>query len=138
MINEIAIKIGGLLSVMLGIGHCFFYRSFGWKKDFEKIRLVTSKVLYTIHLFLIPIFFFFGYVSWAHTKELAGGTSLGIALTSFYSIFWFIRLLWQIIYFRPPKIVGLDKLLPLHYLLIFYFIITWAAYTLPLLNYYFG
>ncbi len=137
MINEIAIKIGGLLSVMLGIGHCFFYRRFSWKKDFEKIRFVTAKVLYTIHLFLIPIFFFFGYVSWAYTKELAGGTSLGIALTTFYSFFWFIRLLWQIIYFRSSKIVGFEKLLLLHYFLIFYFIILWMAYILPLLNYYF-
>ena len=135
--NEMAIRIGGLLSVMLGIGHCFFYRGFNWEKDFKIASLLTSKVLYTIHLFLIPMFFFFGYLSWTHTNELAGGTSLGISITGFYSIFWFLRGLWQVMYFRSSKTKGFEKLLPLHYFLVFYFIMLWATYTLPILNNYF-
>lgn len=111
--EEIAIKIGGVLSAILGIAHCLFYRGFGWCEDFEKTRLITAKILYTIHIFLIPMFFFFSYMSLFHTKELAGGTSLGVAVTAFYSLFWFVRGVWQIVYFRPSQIKGLEKLLPL-------------------------
>lgn len=56
MMSEFAIKIGGGLSVGLAAGHCLFYQSFGWKEEFEKTRLLTAKVLYTIHIFLIPFF----------------------------------------------------------------------------------
>jgi hypothetical protein len=65
--NEVAIRIGGVLSAIVGIGHCFFYRGFGWKEDFEKTRLVTAKVLYTIHIFVIPMLFFFSYISFLDT-----------------------------------------------------------------------
>ncbi|HBG05415.1 MAG: hypothetical protein A2075_06525 [Geobacteraceae bacterium GWC2_58_44] len=46
--EEIAIKTGGYLSAIVGIGHCFFYRGFGWNEDFEKTRVLTARVLYTI------------------------------------------------------------------------------------------
>jgi len=132
--DEIAIKIGGVLSALLGIGHCLFYRGFGWYEDFEKTRLITAKVLYTIHLFLTPMFFFFSYMSLFHTKELAGATPLGSAVTAFYSVFWLLRGLWQIVYFRPSQIKGFEKLLPLHYFLIIYFVFLWSVYTLPILH----
>lgn len=132
--DEIAIKIGGILSAIVGIGHCFFYRWFGWNEDFEKTRLITAKVLYTIHLFLTPMFFFFSYASFFHTEELAGGTSLGTAMTAFYALFWFLRALWQIVYFRPSKIRGFEKLLPLHYFLIVHIVSLWLAYSFPLLS----
>jgi len=132
--KEIAIKIGGVLSAILGIGHCLFYRGFGWHEDFEKTRLLTAKVLYTIHVFLIPMFFFFAYASLFYTKELAGGTSLGIAMTAFYSVFWLFRVLWQIVYFRPSRTKEFEKLRLLHYSFIIYFIFLWTAYTFPLLS----
>lgn len=134
--EEVAIKIGGVVSALIGIGHCFFYRGFGWDEDFEKTRLLTAKVLYTIHLFLIPMFFFFSYASLVHTKELAGGTPLGLAMSTFYSAFWLLRESWQLIYFRPSLIRGFEKLLPLHYLLVVCFILLLAAYAFPLISHF--
>lgn len=132
--NETAIIFGGILSTVVGVGHCFFDRIFGWKEDFENTRLLTARVLYTIHIFLIPLFFLFAYLSFVHTKELAGATPLGTTLAVFYSLFWFVRGLWQVIYFRPSRISGLEKLLSLHYILIISFVLLCAAYSLPLLN----
>lgn len=134
--EEIAIKAGGYLSAMVGLGHCFFFRGFGWEEDLEKTRVLTAKILYTIHLFLIPMFFFFSYASLVHTKELAGGTPLGLAMSTFYAAFWIIREFWQLIYFKPtPSLVnGFEKLLPLHYFLVTCFIVLSAAYAFPLLS----
>jgi hypothetical protein len=134
--EEDAIKIGGYLSAMVGIGHCFFYRGFGWQEDFDKTKLLTAKVLYTIHLFLIPMFFFFSYASLVHTKELAGGSSLGVAMSTFYAGFWLFRGFWQLIYFKPSRISGFEKLLPLHYFLVTSFIFLVTAYAFPLLSHF--
>jgi hypothetical protein len=134
MMDEVAIRIGGVLSALVGIGHCFFYRGFGWKEDFEKTKVVTAKVLYTIHIFVIPILFFFSYASFFHTKDLAGGTPLGAAVTAFYAVFWLLRGLWQIFYFTPSRATGSERLLPLHYFLVVYFVLLCAAYAYPILR----
>jgi len=131
--EEIAIKIGGCLSAIVGIGHCFFYRGFGWEEDFEKTRVLTAKVLYTIHLFLIPMFFFFSYASLVHTKELAGSTPLGIAMSTFYAVFWLLRELWQITYFRSSMIKGFEKL---HYFLVICLFFLWASYSYPIFSHF--
>lgn len=132
--NEAAILFGGVLSATIGIGHCFFYRGFGWRMDFEKTRHLTARVLYTIHLFLIPMFLLFAYLSLIHTKELAGTTALGRSLSLFYALFWFVRGIWQVIYFRPSRIQGFDKLLALHYALITMFVLLCAAYSFPFIG----
>lgn len=130
--EEAAIKIGGVLSAMVGIGHCFFYRLFGWKQEFEKTTLLTSQVLYTIHIFVIPILFFFAYVSLAHTEELAGASPLGTATTAFFSAFWLIRGLWQIFYFKLSRLADFKRFFPLHYLLVGNFFLLCALYAIPL------
>jgi len=136
--NEAAILLGGVLSATVGVGHCFFYRGFGWKEDFESTRLLTARVLYTIHIFLIPMFVLFAYLSFVHTEELAGATPLGRSLAAFYALFWFVRGLWQLIYFRPSRIQGFEKLLALHYILIVLFVLLCAAYSFPLLSTFFN
>jgi hypothetical protein len=130
--EQIAIKTGGLLSILLGIGHCYFYRVFNWENEFQKISTVNAKALYTIHIFLIPLFFLFGYLSWVHTSELAGESTLGITLTVFYSLFWLIRASWQIIYFTPNKSDNSNRLMHLHYFLTAYFFVLCATYSIPI------
>jgi len=130
--NEAAILFGGVLSATVGVGHCFFYRGFGWIEDFEKTRLLTARVLYTIHLFLIPLFLLFAWLSFVHTEELAGATALGRSLSTFYSLFWLVRGIWQVIYFKPSRMQGVEKLLLLHYALLLLFVLLCAAYSFPL------
>lgn len=130
--EEISIKIGGILSAIVGIGHCFFYRLFGWKQEFEKTTLLTSKVLYTIHIFVIPLILFFAYVSLVHTKELVGASHLGTAMTAFLSAFWLGRGLWQIYYFKLSRLAEFKSYFPLHYFLVGQFFLMSALYVMPL------
>ncbi len=134
----LAIKVGGTLSILLGIGHCYFYRGFGWGRDFKKISVLNARILYTIHIFLIPLFFLFGYLSWVYPAELAGETPIGITLTAFYSILWLLRTAWQIVYFRPSQFNKPTHLTFLHYFLISYFFMLWAAYSIPVAKHYLG
>lgn len=130
--EEISIKIGGILSATVGIGHCFFYRLFGWKQEFGKITLLSSKVLYTIHVFVIPLLLFFAYVSLVHTKELTGGSPLGTAMIAFYSAFWLVRGIWQIFYFKLSRLDDFKRFFPLHYFLVGQFFLMCVLYAVPL------
>jgi hypothetical protein len=132
--NEFSVIFGGVLTAIVGIGHCFFYRFFGWAEDFEKTRKFTARVIYTIHIFLIPVLLFFAYISLVHTNELIGGTLLGSSIAVFFSIFWLMRGLWQVIYFRPSQLEGFKKLIPLHYALIVLFFLLFASYAIPILS----
>ena len=100
---EIAIIIGGVLSLGLGILHSFYDRIFSWEEDFKKISITNAKVLYTIHIFLIPFFFFYAFLSFVFTRELAHPQGIAIGINGFYALFWFSRGLWQVFYFHPAK-----------------------------------
>lgn len=128
----LALKLGGLLSLLLALGHCTFYRTFGWKEEFAKTSRLAARVLYTIHLFLIPFFLFFAYLAFFHTAELAGGSPLGLALSTFYAGFWLVRGVWQLTYLRPPAEGRIEKLMPMHYGLTVVFFVLCLAFALPL------
>jgi uncharacterized membrane protein len=136
--EHLAIKTGGILSILLGIGHCFFYRGFGWEKEFQNISSINAKALYTIHIFLIPLFFLFGYLSWMYPDKLSGGSPLGITLTAFYAVFWLLRAIWQMIYFSPAKAFEPSTLFYLHYFLSTYFIALFISYSIPVYGQYFN
>jgi hypothetical protein len=134
--EQLAIKTGGILSILLGVAHCYYYRGFGWKKEFSEISILNSRIFYTIHIFLIPFFFIYGYLSLAYSSELTGGSSLGITLTIFYCLFWLMRTCWQVIYFRPATFNTSKRLLLLHYFFIAYFLALFIAYLIPVLQLY--
>jgi len=100
---EIGIVIGGIISLVVAIGHCTFYKFFRWESLFNKTSPINGKVIYTIHIFLIPLFLFFSYLSFFRTKELAGAEGLALDLLIFYSLLWFCRGIWQIIYFGSSR-----------------------------------
>ncbi len=128
---ELTIIMGGIISLFVAVGHSTFYRLFNWKTEFEKITILNRKVLYTIHIFLTLLFFSFGILSLAYAKELSSGKGLGAGVSLAYGLFWLVRLLWQIIYFRPSAVPHDRKLLLFHCFLIAVFIVLSACYLLP-------
>lgn len=131
LISKICIITGGMLSLFMVLFHTQFYKLFNWKKDFEKISAINQKILYTIHLALLLLFFVFSFISFACTTELSKCSGLACVITLGYSLFWLWRTIWQIIYFRPPKNQKADKMISLHYLLIIVFGILFVVYLVP-------
>lgn len=129
-----AIHLGGFLSLLLALLHCAFYRLFGWAGEFAKLTPITARVLYTIHFFLIPFFFLFAYAAFFHTAELAGGSSLGIAISTFYAAFWLVRAIWQMTYLKPAQEAKPLKFGFIRPILLVAFFVMSAAFALPLVN----
>ncbi len=126
------LHLGGLLSLLLGLFHCFFPRIFAWEQEFKRLSPRSARVLHTIHLFLIPFFFFFSYAAFFHTAELAGRSPLGLTLATFYAAFWLVRGVWQLAYFRPPTPAPSTRFVLLHRVLTGVFFAMAAAFALPM------
>jgi len=110
-ILNIGILIGGVIAIAVTLCHSAFYRWFHWKEVFQKVSPLDSKVFYTIHLFLIPIFLLSATLSFFYTDELVRAEGIARGILIFYSLFWLARGLWQIFYFRSLRIEMNDKVL---------------------------
>jgi len=134
MIHKIliyGITTGGVLSIVIGLFHTYFYRFFNWDNDFSKISVLNARVLYTIHVATILLLIGFGILSLQFTEDLSAANGLAAGICIFYSLFWLWRLIWQIIYFNPSKMKLDSKLLLTHYMLVSLFAILFVVYGAP-------
>ena len=130
-LSKICIITGGILSLSMVFFHSQFYKLFDWKKDFEKVTTINQKIFYTIHLALLILFAVFSSISFIFANELSRCSGLSCGIILGYSLFWLWRTIWQIIYFRPPKISKGGSLKILHYMLVIVFAMLFAAYLIP-------
>ena len=122
-----AIIFGGLLSLALAIFHCFFYNFLRWKDDLRNVSVLNGKIFMTLHIALIAIFLFFAFISFIYSEELSQCNGLAGIITGFYAFVWLFRTVWQITYLKQFK----NEKPLLHYILIVWFLMLCAAYTIP-------
>ena len=123
----ICIYTGGVLSLALGLFHTRFYKRFRWEKEFKKITEVNRRVVYTIHLALLLLFFLFAFLSFVYARELSTGTGLALGLNLAYGLFWLWRLIWQVAYFKRLR-RGFHWM---DVMLLGWFLLLCLAYTIP-------
>ena len=131
MIPVVSIYVGGVLTLLMAVFHTRFYRLFHWKADFEKITIVNARIIYTVHLALLFLFFIIvvKILPSPMPKELSQSFGLAAGLNLLFSIFWLWRLIWQLAYFRSAK--G-QKASPIGILLIIVFALLFVSYLIPL------
>jgi hypothetical protein len=132
IVSKMSIIAGGLLSLCIVLFHSQFYKLFNWSKDFDKISLKNQKILYTVHMALLLLFLGITILSLVYAEELSQATGLAFGLVCMYSLFWLWRLIWQIVYFRPPKNSSIQKMPALHYFSIGIFVLLFVAYSIPI------
>jgi hypothetical protein len=128
---QVSIILGGILSGLMAVFHIRFYATFGWMEEFETLSVVSRKIIFTIHLALLLLFFCFTVVSLANSSELSQARGVSFTVCLVYSLFWIWRLVWQCTRLVPTK--GRPKSAFLrHYVLIFVFALLCACYAAPL------
>lgn len=132
-LNNYSILTGGLLTFLMLIFHCFFYKIFNWEDDFKNISIRNKKILLTIHLALIAAFFIFAFISLLFFKEINSRTPLNLFILISISLFWFLRCIWQIFYFNQKGNKNKSMKI-MHYILIIYFFIISFLYIIPVIN----
>ncbi len=128
---EIAIVTGGVLSLLVTIGHTRFYRVLGWREEFERMKPLNRQILYTIHVALYLLLLPGAFVSIRHPEQLARADGLGGALAFTYAAFWCWRLVWQIAYFGPHWRRASPRLRRVHCALVVLLVVLTAAYAGP-------
>ncbi|MEE9429985.1 MAG: hypothetical protein V3V16_03025 [Melioribacteraceae bacterium] len=98
MSNEAFLVVGGVYNITLILFHLSFWKIFNWKKDLKRITFINRAIMQVLNLSLTFIFVIFAYVSFFHSYELLT-TSLGKTLLLLISIFWFLRAVYQIMFY---------------------------------------
>jgi len=130
--GQIFIITGGILHLLMGFFHTRFYSLFGWKNVFVKMERSQQRILYTIHLALLLLFFIMGLLSIACSGPLSMPTHTSRLVLTGLTLFWMWRAVWQIIYFRVPGSKRFHHLRKMHYTLTCFFFMLGISYLVPL------
>ena len=96
---ESLIKTGGLYNVALVIFHLLFWQIFDWGKDLRSLSFLNRAIMPVLNLSLVAVFMMFAYLSLIHHAELLS-TTLGRAVLLSISVFFFLRAMLQVVFFR--------------------------------------
>ncbi len=133
-----SIVVGGILMLVVGIAHMFFYRIFDWREAFAKVRVLDAKVFYTLHVALMLLGLVLAYVSLRYSDEISRGAGLGGTICALLAAFWLWRLAWQVVYFRPRRLQVGGRWVMFHYGWIVLFVMLTVAYSGPIAARFFG
>ena len=93
------IKAGGLYNIALIIFHLLFWRIFNWNEDLRRLSFLNRAIMQVMNLSLVVVFAMFAYLSLIHHGQLLS-TTLGRAVLLSISVFFFLRALLQVVFFR--------------------------------------
>lgn len=96
---EYVIKAGGIFNIAFVLFHFLFWRIFNWKDDLSSLSFLNRAIMQVLNLSLSFAFVIFSYISLVHTEELLS-TPLGQSLLILMSLFWFLRAIEQVIFFK--------------------------------------
>ncbi|MBN2118677.1 MAG: hypothetical protein JW730_19040 [Anaerolineales bacterium] len=95
---NILVRVGGIYNLGFAVFHLFFWKLFRWEEDLASLTHINRAVMQILNLCLTFVFLLFGYLSLFHTQELLAG-GLGKAILIGVAIFWFLRMIEQVIFF---------------------------------------
>lgn len=101
-LTETILLVGGVFNLGFAIFHLMFWRLFNWKRDLAALTLINRAVMQVLNLCLTFVFLVMAYVSIAHASDLVS-TDLGRTLLIAFSLFWFLRMIEQIIFFGVKR-----------------------------------
>ena len=113
---------GGIFNLLFAVFHLFFWKLFNWKDELKSISFINRNIMQVLNLCLAFVFIIFSYISIFHTDEMLN-TELGLSLTLCISVFWFLRSLEQVVFFKLKTAIS--------WILLFLYIIGTLLYSIP-------
>jgi hypothetical protein len=97
--SEALLLVGGIYNLLFTIFHLLFWRIFDWKNDLASLTSVNRAIMQVLNLCLTFVFVIFGVLSLLYPAQMAG-TELGQALAGMIALFWLLRAVEQVIFFK--------------------------------------
>jgi hypothetical protein len=105
----------------------------GWKEELARVRPMTRKLVWVYWVFILTTVVGFGVLTLVLHDELLRGDRAALALATFMTLFWAIRLGADFLYFDHADWPSGKWLLLCHVLLTSFFVFLLATYTSLLL-----
>jgi hypothetical protein len=99
MMSDTLLIIGGIYNLLFVIFHLLFWRIFNWKNDLASLTSLNRAIMQVLNLCLTFTFFVFGMLSLLYPDQMVGA-GLGRALTGMIAIFWLLRAVEQVVFFK--------------------------------------
>jgi hypothetical protein len=101
MTVHIALKLAGLLLMLLGVAHTLFGRYFRWDTELASLSLFTRQV-FQVHCFFIALTVgLMGGCTLFYTDALIHSGTLSQIVLAGFALFWFVRLVFQLFVYDP-------------------------------------
>ena len=96
---ESLLIIGGFYNLVFAIFHLLFWKIFKWDSELNKLSFINRAIIQVLNLCLTFCFLLFAYISFFHLSELLT-TSLGKTFLIGITVFWFLRSIEQVVFFK--------------------------------------
>lgn len=97
-ITRSVLLFGGIFHLAFAVFHLFFWKIFNWQKDLCALSFVNRRIMHLLNFSLVFYFLTIAHISFFHRIEIME-TSLGVTFLLAVSLFWFLRMLAQVILF---------------------------------------
>jgi hypothetical protein len=101
--NKAFLIAGGILNALFAIFHLALPKLARWQDSLSTLSTDTQAIMYTLNLAVALTLLVFAYVSVIYRRDLLT-TNLGKAVIVSIGLFWFVRAIAEILYFR----IGVD------------------------------
>ena len=116
------IKAGAIYNLALVVFHLLFWKLFNWADDLRSLSVLNRATMQVMNLSLVVVFLMFAYLSLVHTDQLYS-TTLGRALLLSIAVFFMLRAILQVVFFRLQHWIS--------YVFLAYFIAGGVLYGIP-------
>jgi len=94
------LHIAGAILLLLAVLHAFFPRHFRWREELASISLLTRQIFYVHHFFIALTVGLMGLLTLSSAHDLLD-SSVGRRILLGLSVFWFVRLFFQLFVYSP-------------------------------------
>ncbi len=92
---KLQLQIVGALLILLALMHIAFPKRFGWKEELSSLSLLSRQIMY-VHTFFIALVVFLTGVLSLFFADLLLTEELGVIICLGLSLFWLLRLFFQL------------------------------------------
>jgi len=96
---ELAFKIAGVILMILGPAHLYFYKYFDWEEESKKMSPLNGQIFLVHSFFISLVVLMMGILLFFYTQTLLVRSTLGKLVLLGLLIFWSCRLIIQLFFY---------------------------------------
>ena len=96
---EIFLRLAGALQLAILVASASVPRVFDWRRNLAPLHPFLRRLFFVYGAFIVLVIVGFGTLTLRHAGAIASGEPLARAISGFIAIFWFARLIVQLLVF---------------------------------------